>query len=40
VYDYQGDTNDAIMLEIEFKGLGAYGQHTGSFLRDAILGYQ
>jgi len=40
VYDYKGDTNDAIMLEIEFKGLGAYGERTGTFLRDAILGYQ
>ncbi|MGH8183013.1 MAG: LPS assembly protein LptD, partial [Rhodanobacteraceae bacterium] len=40
VYDYKGDTNDAIMLEIEFKGLGAYGERTGTFLRNAILGYQ
>jgi hypothetical protein len=28
------------MLEIQFKGLGAYGQHAGAFLRNAILGYQ
>ncbi|HEX5961341.1 MAG TPA: LPS assembly protein LptD [Rhodanobacteraceae bacterium] len=40
VYDYQGDTDNAIMLEIEFKGLGAYGERTSSFLRNAILGYQ
>ncbi|MGH8184482.1 MAG: LPS assembly protein LptD, partial [Rhodanobacteraceae bacterium] len=40
VYDYQGDSNNAIMFEIEFKGLGAYGQRTGTFLRNAILGYQ
>jgi LPS-assembly protein len=40
VYDYQGDSNSAIMFEIEFKGLGAYGQRTGTFLRNAILGYQ
>ncbi|HEX7370747.1 MAG TPA: LPS assembly protein LptD [Rhodanobacteraceae bacterium] len=40
VYDYQGDSNDAIMFEIEFKGLGAYGERTGTFLRNAILGYQ
>ncbi len=40
VYDYKGDSNNAIMLEIEFKGLGAYGERTGSFLRNAILGYQ
>ncbi|HEX7349055.1 MAG TPA: LPS assembly protein LptD [Rhodanobacteraceae bacterium] len=40
VYDYKGDTDDAIMFEIEFKGLGAYGQRAGSFVRNAILGYQ
>jgi LPS-assembly protein len=40
VYNYQGDTNNAIMLEIQFKGLGAYGGNTGTFLRNAILGYQ
>jgi LPS-assembly protein len=40
VYDYQGDSNSAIMFEIEFKGLGAYGERTGTFLRNAILGYQ
>jgi LPS-assembly protein len=40
VYDYQGDSTSAIMLEIQFKGLGAYGQHAGAFLRNAILGYQ
>jgi LPS-assembly protein len=40
VYDLKGDFNNAIMFEVEFKGLGAYGQRTGSLLRNAILGYQ
>jgi LPS-assembly protein len=40
VYDYQGDSDNAIMFEIQFKGLGSYGQHIGSFLQNAILGYQ
>jgi len=40
VYDYQGNSNNAIMFEIQFKGVGSYGQHTGSFLQNAILGYQ
>jgi LPS-assembly protein len=40
VYDYQGHSDDAIMFEIQFKGLGSYGQHLGSFLQTAILGYQ
>jgi LPS-assembly protein len=40
VYDFKGDSNSAIMFEIQFKGLGAYGERTGTFLRNAILGYQ
>ncbi len=40
VYDYQGHSNNAIMFEIQFKGVGSYGQHTSSFLQNAILGYQ
>ena len=40
VYDYQGDSNNAVMFEIQFKGIGAYGERTGTFLRNAILGYQ
>ncbi|HEX5353027.1 MAG TPA: LPS assembly protein LptD [Rhodanobacteraceae bacterium] len=40
VYDFQGDFNNAVMIEIEFKGLGAYGQRTDSLLRNDILGYQ
>ncbi len=34
-----GDTNSAIQLEIEFKGLGSAGPDTESRLRRAILGY-
>ncbi|MGH8235048.1 MAG: LPS-assembly protein LptD [Rhodanobacteraceae bacterium] len=40
ITNLQGDTNTAIMVEVEFKGLGAYGERTGTFLRNAILGYQ
>jgi LPS-assembly protein len=40
VYNYQGDSDNAIMFEIQFKGLGSYGQRVGSFLQNAILGYQ
>lgn len=40
VYDYQGDSDNAIMFEIQFKGVGSYGQKAGNFLRNAILGYQ
>jgi LPS-assembly protein len=40
VRNVQGDTNNAIMLEIEFKGLGSVAPQTESMLRRAILGYQ
>ncbi|HET7930288.1 MAG TPA: LPS assembly protein LptD [Rhodanobacteraceae bacterium] len=40
VYDYQGHSDNAIMFEIAFKGIGASGERAGKFLRDAILGYQ
>jgi LPS-assembly protein len=40
VYDFKGDSNNAIMFEIQFKGVGSYGQKAGSFLQNAILGYQ
>jgi len=39
VRNVQGDMNDAIQLEIEFKGLGSAGPGTTSRLRRAILGY-
>ncbi|HET7562669.1 MAG TPA: LPS assembly protein LptD [Rhodanobacteraceae bacterium] len=40
VYNYQGNSDNAIMFEIAFKGLGASGERAGKFLRNAILGYQ
>ncbi|GGK00295.1 LPS-assembly protein LptD [Luteimonas terricola] len=39
VRNFRGDMNDAIQLEIEFKGLGSAGPETRSRLRRAILGY-
>lgn len=40
VRDSQGDMANAVMIEIEFKGIGSLGSRTGSFLSHAILGYQ
>lgn len=40
VHNTEGESSNAIMLELEFKGIGAFGQHAGEFLRHAILGYQ
>ena len=40
VRDYKGDENNAIFFEVEFKGLGEYGEKTESFLHHAIMGYQ
>lgn len=40
VRDFHGDMNNAIFFEVEFKGLGAYGQKTESFLEHSIQGYQ
>jgi LPS-assembly protein len=40
VRNYQGDENNAIFFEVEFKGLGGYGEKTESFLHHAIMGYQ
>ena len=40
VRNFQGDTNNAIMLEIQFKGLGSFAPQTEALLRRAILGYQ
>ena len=39
IQNREGDLNDSIMLEIEFKGLGSAGQDTRRTLRRAILGY-
>jgi LPS-assembly protein len=40
VNDYEGHTNNAVMLEVEFKGLGSFSPQTENFLHRAILGYQ
>jgi LPS-assembly protein len=40
VHDYTRSTANAIMFEVEFKGLGSLSPQTGSYLRRAILGYQ
>ncbi len=40
VNDNYGDTANAIMLNIRFKGLGSTSPQTGVLLRRAILGYQ
>lgn len=39
IQNREGELNDGIMLEIEFKGLGSAGQDTRRTLRRAILGY-
>ena len=39
VHNRQGDLSNAIMFEIELKGLGSAGQDTRRTLRRAILGY-
>jgi LPS-assembly protein len=40
IHDVEGEADDALYFEIEFKGLGSVGQKTGDFLRRGILGYQ
>jgi LPS-assembly protein len=40
IHDSQGDTENAIYFEIEFKGVGSVGQKSDDFLRRGILGYQ
>lgn len=39
VRNREGDINDALQFELEFKGLGSAGPDTASRLRRAILGY-
>ena len=39
VHNRQGDLSNALMFEIELKGLGSAGQDTRRALRRAILGY-
>lgn len=40
VADYTRVTSNAIMFEMEFKGLGSLNPQSGTYLRRAILGYQ
>ena len=40
IHDVEGDTDNAVYFELEFKGVGSIGQKTDDFLRRAILGYQ
>ncbi len=40
VYNTQGQSDNALYFELEFKGIGSVGQTTDSFLRRGILGYQ
>mgnify|MGYP007048148372 FL=1 len=36
----QNEVDNALYFEIEFKGVGSFGQTTEDFLRRAILGYR
>ena len=40
IHNIEGDTDNAIYFELEFKGVGSIGQKTDTFLRRGILGYQ
>jgi LPS-assembly protein len=40
VRNIEGDTNNAIYLELELKGLGAFGRKSEDFLRRSIFGYR
>lgn len=40
VRTFEGDSNNSIFFEIEFKGLGAFGRDSEEFLSRAILGYR
>ena len=40
IHNAEGDADNAIYFEIEFKGIGSFGQKTDDFLRRGILGYQ
>ena len=39
MHNRQGDLSNALMFEIELKGLGSAGQDTRRALRRSILGY-
>ena len=40
IRNVNGDADNALYFELEFKGIGSLGQQTDSFLRRGILGYQ
>ncbi|MFC5488338.1 LPS-assembly protein LptD [Dokdonella soli] len=40
IHNVEGNADNAIYFEIEFKGVGSVGQKTDNFLRRGILGYQ
>ncbi len=40
IHNAEGDADNAVYFEIEFKGIGSFGQKTDDFLRKGILGYQ
>ncbi len=40
VRNIEGESNNAIYLELELKGLGAFGRKSGDFLRRSIFGYR
>ncbi|HET8554079.1 MAG TPA: LPS assembly protein LptD [Rhodanobacteraceae bacterium] len=40
VRNVHGDTDNAVMFQIQFKGLGSFSPQTEDFLHHAILGYQ
>ncbi|HET6546106.1 MAG TPA: LPS assembly protein LptD [Rhodanobacteraceae bacterium] len=40
IHNIEGEADNALYFEIEFKGIGSVGQKTDDFLRRGILGYQ
>jgi LPS-assembly protein len=40
IHNIEGQADNAIYFELEFKGVGSVGQKTDTFLRRGILGYQ
>ena len=40
VRNIEGESNNALYVELELKGLGAIGRKSEDFLRRAILGYR
>ncbi|HEX7339667.1 MAG TPA: LPS assembly protein LptD [Rhodanobacteraceae bacterium] len=40
IRNVHGDTDNAVMFDIQFKGLGSFSPQTERFLHHAILGYQ